>query len=252
MLGCCLIEFITRSYISRTGNGLAQPSPTAGVPLDLLFTPGSLRHGLSGHSGVMRPHTVAQAVGWEPLRTDMTEKRRSNFTGSLRKTPEKKAGQLCLDVQGTAVPVVELRPNATCGLSQPGEQFMAVPHLPSHPSNKLSLLSRQESALLPEEAWLTHYLLTNQCWRICWGLFLSFHRNFRKEKSHQKRSVQPQPCQCPELIRMEETERKIRTKERTLRIWGGGELKVILFLESIMIKINIQRQTTQLLKLKIL
>ena len=82
----------------------------------------------------------------------MTEKRRSNFTGSLRKTPEKKAGQLCLDVQGTAAPVVELRPNATCGLPQPREQFLAVPHLPSHPSNKLSLLSRQESALLPEEA----------------------------------------------------------------------------------------------------
>lgn len=36
--------------------GLAQPSPTVGVPLDLLFTPGSLRHGLSGHSGVMRQH----------------------------------------------------------------------------------------------------------------------------------------------------------------------------------------------------
>ena len=41
-------------------------------------------------------NTAAQAVGWEPLRTDMTEKRRSSLTGSLRKAPEKKAGQLCL------------------------------------------------------------------------------------------------------------------------------------------------------------
>lgn len=219
MLYCCLIDFITRSYISRTGNGTGSTQSESWCP------PGSVLHSRFSQSWPewlrWGHETTRQLRQWVESLSEPTWLRRG---GVASRDPwgrhQRRRQGSCAYVQGIAAPMVELQANATCGLSQPGEQFLAVPHLPNHPGNKPSLLSRQESAGGFAEASSSHFTET------------SGDRNFikRGQSNHN-------PANALNWSAWKR-EGKIRTKERTLWIWREGELKVILFLESIMIKIN--------------
>ena len=164
------------------GQGMrwAQRSPRVGVPLDLFFTPGSVSPGLSGYGGVIRQHgSSGSGLRASQNRHDWEEEEQPH---GIPEEGTREEGRAAVLMFRALLPLwwsFRLMPPVGC--PSLGSNFWLSHTSPTLP-NKPSLFSRQESALLLEEAWLTHSLLTNQCWRICWGLFLSFHRNFGRQK----------------------------------------------------------------------